>query len=205
MGIGICSNATPVFQPQKFNASTIGRHDTDEDYISQISDTWNLKRVCQRNAANYKTWSQESLKQQCDRFKYVAKHKMSKPSRKSSIKGPTFGRRFQGVLSREKEKSASSRNHEILDEIWIATREAQRKARGDNGTIPIESKRSFTLSSAEGESTDESLKVLVGEVFDVRSKRSRRKSSFPAIERARNTEDQGRSTTTFDVLRKRLL
>jgi len=184
MGVGICSNATPVFQPQKFNVSTIGRYDTDEDYISQISEAWSSKRVCERNAVIfYKTYSQDSLKQQCDRPKYVPKHKMSKLSRKSSSNGPTFSR-FQGLLSSERDKSASLSNHEILDEIWIATQEAQRKARGDNGTIPIESNRSFILSLADGESTDESLKVLGGEVFDVeRSKRSRRKSSFPAIER----------------------
>jgi len=173
---GICSSATPVFQPQKFNVS----YDTDEDYISQISDTWSPKRILERNAVSfYKTYSHDILKQQCDRHKYLPKLKMKKPNRKSSIKYPTFRRRFLGLLSNKQDKSVSSRNHDILDEIWIAAQEAQRKARGSSETITSKSNRSFNTEFSNGESTDKSFKVLGGEDFSVeRNKRSRGKSAF---------------------------
>jgi len=183
MGVGICSRVTPVFQPQKFNVSTIGRFDTDVEYTSQISNTWSPKRVLERNEVNfYKTSSQDILKQQCDRRNYVPKRKMRKPSRKSSIKGPTFGRRFQGLLSNKQDMSVSSRNQEILDEIWTATQEAQRKARGNSGTMTSKISRPFNTDLCNGESTDESLKAFGGEDFDVeRGKRSWGKSSFSSL------------------------
>jgi len=220
MGVGICSNPTPVFQPQKFNISTIGSYDTDRDRISQISDIWSSKRVLVRNPVIlYKshphdrikqcgrrkhipkhkmrkqmsdTWSSKTVSErdavifyksysqdQCDRRKYVPKHKMRKSSQ-SSIKGPTFGRRSQGLLLNREDRSSS--NYDILDGIWIATQEAQRKDRGNSGTITTISNRLFDTEFSYGESTDECAEAFSGEDFDVK-RRSRGKSSFsPSIE-----------------------
>jgi len=231
MGVGVCSGATPVFQPQKFNVSTLGRFDIDEDHRSQMCDTWSSERVLERNEVIfykmnsqdrlkqcdrrkcvpkhkvrkqfsetwssrrvernevifYKTNSQDKLKLKCDRRRYVPKHKMRNPSRKSSIKGPTFGRRFQGLASKPG-KSVSSYNYEIFDEIWIATQEAQRKVRGNSGTISSKSNRSFNNKLGNGESTDGSFKTFGRPDFNTeQSKRSQGKSSFSssvtAIER----------------------
>jgi len=178
MGVGICSSPTPAFQPQKFNVSTVGRYDTDEVFVSQNCISWS-SRISEKNRVIFcQSHSEEEIKTQMKTSKVCKpKDKLTKPNRKSLIMGPsTLGKRFHGLMLKQ-DKPVSSRNQQMLDEIWFAAQEEQ-KAKRNSGTIQNASSRSLILSLGDGESTDESLEVLGGKDSEVeRSKLSLGKSS----------------------------